>query len=551
MIFVVPSNRLVEIVRGKLHLRPARPGRIAPSVDLLLETAATAFGPGLTAVILTGSGSDGSAGAWHVKQAGGSVVIENPATAMFPSMPRSISPSLVDATADLDSIGAVLRDLLTSDGVPVRRSRRQGVLGLARTRPRAERHRLQHLPERDDHPPPPRPDGRNRPADAGRVCRPPRSRSGGIRQAHQQPVDQGDRVLPGSEGVPVPPRRGPAGADQRGTAARTRASRLVGRMLDRRGGLFAGHDARRGDGRRSETLGRAGLRHRHRQRGHRLRPPGPVSAGSAAEGAACAPEAVLHEVRWRLRGRQDVAVADDLRRARPRRQGAVSADRSRPLPQRAHLLHAADAAGRARDVRVLAPCRRTPGPGSLGDSRRATSAVHRGAGSPPGVSPCTRPGSGPALAAEVAPNPARSRPVPRHRDPVDAPRHPDGGGLDRGRRGPASHPGPGARGRRSSLLHRQDQRRGEADAGNPWHCVRPGFHSPRRIPAVHRGPGGHRCGAERQGHDRRLPGGGGRHHTGRGSPHRGRRSTERGPDGRDRGRGPRIERRHARRNAIA
>jgi two-component system, chemotaxis family, CheB/CheR fusion protein len=118
VIFVVPSNRLVEIVRGKLRLRPARPGRIAPSVDLLLETAAAAFGPGLTAVILTGSGSDGSAGAWHVKQAGGSVVIENPATAMFPSMPRSISPSLVDATADLDSIGSVLRDLIEADGVP-------------------------------------------------------------------------------------------------------------------------------------------------------------------------------------------------------------------------------------------------------------------------------------------------------------------------------------------------------------------------------------------------------------------------------------------------
>jgi two-component system CheB/CheR fusion protein len=114
VIFVVPSNRLVEIVDGQLRLRPARPGSLAPSVDLLLETAAAAFGPGLTAVILTGSGSDGSAGAWHVKRAGGAVVIENPATALFPSMPRSISPSLVDVTADLDSIGGVLRDLLSA-----------------------------------------------------------------------------------------------------------------------------------------------------------------------------------------------------------------------------------------------------------------------------------------------------------------------------------------------------------------------------------------------------------------------------------------------------
>lgn len=116
VIFVVPSNRLVEIVGHEVHLRPARPGSIAPSVDLLLESAATAYGSGLTAVILTGSGSDGSAGAWHVKQAGGAVVIENPATALFSSMPGSISPSLVDASADLDSIGGVLRDLLAMGG---------------------------------------------------------------------------------------------------------------------------------------------------------------------------------------------------------------------------------------------------------------------------------------------------------------------------------------------------------------------------------------------------------------------------------------------------
>ena len=116
VIFVVPSNRLVEIVDGELRLRPARPGSIAPSVDLLLETAAAAFGPGLIAVILTGSGSDGSAGAWQVKQAGGTVIIENPATALFPSMPGSIAPSLVDATADLDSIGGVLLGILAADG---------------------------------------------------------------------------------------------------------------------------------------------------------------------------------------------------------------------------------------------------------------------------------------------------------------------------------------------------------------------------------------------------------------------------------------------------
>jgi two-component system CheB/CheR fusion protein len=118
VIHVVPSNRLIEVADGKLHLRPGRPGAISPSVDLLLSSAAKDYGERLIAVILTGTGSDGSAGAWHVKQAGGTVVVENPATAMFPSMPGSISPSLVDAKADLDSIAGVVVGLLAADDVP-------------------------------------------------------------------------------------------------------------------------------------------------------------------------------------------------------------------------------------------------------------------------------------------------------------------------------------------------------------------------------------------------------------------------------------------------
>ena len=111
VVYVVPANRHVELTDHELRLREPAAGTIAPSVDVLLESASKVFGAGLIAVILTGSGSDGSAGARHVKLAGGTVVIENPATAMFPSMPSSIPPSLVDATADLDRIGPLLRDL--------------------------------------------------------------------------------------------------------------------------------------------------------------------------------------------------------------------------------------------------------------------------------------------------------------------------------------------------------------------------------------------------------------------------------------------------------
>ena len=113
VVYVVPSNRHVELTDHQVTLRQPTRGSIAPSVDVLLDSASRAYGAGLIAVILTGSGSDGSVGARQVKLAGGTVVIENPATAMFPSMPSSIPPFLVDATADLEGIGPLLNDLLS------------------------------------------------------------------------------------------------------------------------------------------------------------------------------------------------------------------------------------------------------------------------------------------------------------------------------------------------------------------------------------------------------------------------------------------------------
>ena len=84
VIFVVPPNRFVEVGEDGLRLRRAKRGSIAPSIDVLLGSAASVYGERLTAVILTGTGSDGSSGAWDVKQAGGTVVIENPETRHVP-----------------------------------------------------------------------------------------------------------------------------------------------------------------------------------------------------------------------------------------------------------------------------------------------------------------------------------------------------------------------------------------------------------------------------------------------------------------------------------
>ncbi|HYW71917.1 MAG TPA: CheR family methyltransferase [Pyrinomonadaceae bacterium] len=112
-IYVVPANRHVTIQDSSVRLESDSDGRPIPSVDRLLSSAAKAYGEHLVAVILTGSGSDGAAGAVEVKEAGGVVIIQNPRTAPYPSMPQSLPPTVVDHVVEIEQIGPLLFDLLT------------------------------------------------------------------------------------------------------------------------------------------------------------------------------------------------------------------------------------------------------------------------------------------------------------------------------------------------------------------------------------------------------------------------------------------------------
>ena len=111
-IYVVPANKHVKIADGHVHLESDHAERPTPSVDKLLSSAANAYGENLIAVILTGAGSDGAAGAVEVKNAGGVVIIQNPETAPYPSMPLSLPPTVVDHVVEIELIGPLLYDLL-------------------------------------------------------------------------------------------------------------------------------------------------------------------------------------------------------------------------------------------------------------------------------------------------------------------------------------------------------------------------------------------------------------------------------------------------------
>ncbi len=108
----MPADRNVVVSAGLVELQSDGGGRSHPSVDLLMTTAAKAYADHLFAVVLTGNGSDGASGAVAVKQAGGTVIIQDPRSAAHPSMPRALPPTAVDHVASVEQIGPLLTDLV-------------------------------------------------------------------------------------------------------------------------------------------------------------------------------------------------------------------------------------------------------------------------------------------------------------------------------------------------------------------------------------------------------------------------------------------------------
>ncbi|WP_442484979.1 chemotaxis protein CheB [Aeoliella sp. SH292] len=60
-----------------------------PSIDVLFETAALAFGHGLLGIVLTGANNDGAAGLRCILDAGGTAIVQQPDSAYASAMPMS------------------------------------------------------------------------------------------------------------------------------------------------------------------------------------------------------------------------------------------------------------------------------------------------------------------------------------------------------------------------------------------------------------------------------------------------------------------------------
>ncbi|MCA9520618.1 MAG: chemotaxis protein CheB [Myxococcales bacterium] len=81
-----------------------------PSIDVLFESAARAFGKELIGVILSGANDDGSDGMAAIKRFGGLTLAQDPASALHAMMPLSaIERGVVERVAPIEGIAAILR----------------------------------------------------------------------------------------------------------------------------------------------------------------------------------------------------------------------------------------------------------------------------------------------------------------------------------------------------------------------------------------------------------------------------------------------------------
>ncbi len=114
IVYVIPPNKSMSLLKGVLYLfEPIETRGLRLPIDFFFRSLADdqlEYGVG---VILSGMGSDGSAGVRKIKEKNGIVMVQEPSTAKYESMPQNaIDSVLVDIVAPANELSERLLDFL-------------------------------------------------------------------------------------------------------------------------------------------------------------------------------------------------------------------------------------------------------------------------------------------------------------------------------------------------------------------------------------------------------------------------------------------------------
>ena len=112
-VYVAPADYHLLVEPGSFALSiDARVQFARPSIDVLFESAADAYGERLIGIVLTGANADGAAGLAAVKKRGGVAVVQEPRTAEARAMPEAaLKLTAADAVLPVEEIGAFVYGL--------------------------------------------------------------------------------------------------------------------------------------------------------------------------------------------------------------------------------------------------------------------------------------------------------------------------------------------------------------------------------------------------------------------------------------------------------
>ena len=114
-VYIAPPDRhLLVNPDGTLSLSQSKLVHfVRPSADLLFESTAASYKDRAIAVVLTGTGSDGSLGVKAIKETGGTVIVQDEKTSEFSGMPSAATQTgQVDFVLSLEEIPLALMTLV-------------------------------------------------------------------------------------------------------------------------------------------------------------------------------------------------------------------------------------------------------------------------------------------------------------------------------------------------------------------------------------------------------------------------------------------------------